>query len=103
MDKDNSKSFPLRPMGDRFVAKVIEGAEELMIEGNSDFILPKNNNSKPMKVMVTEISSTFDNRGLGLKVGDTVLISKYGSTTISYGEDRQKYQLCHKLDIIGIL
>lgn len=97
-----SSGFPIKPMGDRFVAKVLEGDEELTIE-NSDFILPKSNNSKPMRVLVTEMSETFNNEGLGLKVGDEVLISKYGSTSITYGEKNEKYQLCNKMDIIGIL
>ena len=78
--------FPIRPVGDRFIASVVEGEEELHIDG-SEFILPKSNNSKPMKVMVVEISDDFDNSGLDLKVGDVVLISKYGSTSIKIGQD----------------
>lgn len=94
--------FPIRPIGDRFIAKVIEGDEELRIE-NSDFILPKSDNSKPMKVKVIEISKNFNNSGLGLKCGDEVLISKYGSTSIKYGKNNERYQMCCKKDIIGIL
>lgn len=102
-ENENEKKFPLRPIGDRFIAKVVEGGDELNIESNSEFILPKNNNSKPMKVVVVEISNDFVNDGIGLKVGDIVLISKYGSTSITYGKDNEKYQLCNRMDIIGVL
>lgn len=94
--------FPIRPIGNRFIAEVIEGDEELHIQ-NSEFMLAKNNNSKPMKVRVTELSQNFDNSGLGLKVGDIVLISKYGSVSIKYGKESKRFQLCLKNDIIGIL
>lgn len=100
--EETVRKFPVRPIGDRFIAEVIEGEEELRIE-NSDFILPKSDNSKPMKVKVVEISENFDNSGLGLEVGDEVLISKYGSTSIKYGEKNERYQMCCKKDIIGIL
>ena len=96
------RKFPIRPIGDRFIAEVVEGDEELRIE-NSEFILPKSDNSKPMKVKVIEISENFDNSGLGLGVGDEVLISKYGSTSIKYGEKNNRFQMCCKKDIIGIL
>lgn len=101
--KSKEMMIPLKPVGDRFVAKVVEGREELLVESGSEFILPKSNNSKPMKVEVVEISEGFINDGLGLKVGDEVLISKYGSTSISYGKDNVKYQLCNRKDIIGIV
>lgn len=94
--------FPLRPIGNRFIAEVIEGDDELKLE-NSEFILPKNNNSKPMRAKVIEISENFDNSGLGLKVGDVVLLSKYGSTTIKYGKEGNLFQLCLKDDVIGIV
>lgn len=94
--------FPLMPLGNRFVAEVIEGEDELKIQ-NSEFILPKNNNSKPMRAKVIEISENFDNSGLGLVVGDVVLLSKYGSTSIKYGKDGKLFQLCLKEDVIGIL
>ena len=94
--------FPIKPYGDRFVGEVLECDEELHIQ-NSEFILPKNDNSRPMRLKVIEISDTFDNSGLGLKNGDIVLVSKYGTTAITYGEPPKKYQLCCKMDIIGIL
>ena len=101
MEKTANK-FPIRPIGDRFIAKVVEGSEELHID-NSDFILPKNNNSKPMKVEVVEISDNFNNDGLDLRVGDLVLISKYGSTSIKVGENNEQFQMCCKNDVIGVI
>ena len=95
--------IPVKPVGDRFVAKVVDGLEDVHVESDSGFILPKRDGSKPMKVKVVEISEEFNNEGLGLRVGDDVLISKYGSTGITYGKDGRKYQLCNRLDIIGIL
>lgn len=100
--EETVRKFPVRPIGDRFIAEVIEGDDELRIE-NSDFILPKSDNSKPMKVKVIEISSDFDNSGLGLQIGDEVLISKYGSTSIQCGKENKRFQMCCKKDIIGIL
>ena len=95
--------FPVRPLGDRFVAEVLEGGDEMLVEAGGEFVLPKSNNSKPMKVRVVEISDGFVNDGLRLGVGDEVLISKYGSTAITYGKGGKRYQLCNRMDIIGIL
>lgn len=102
MDK-NSGPFPLRPVGDRFVGKVVDSEEDTHVEGDSVFLLAKRGYSKPMRVVVVEISRTFDNEGLGLKVGDEVLIPKYGSTSVTVGEDGERYQLCNRMDVIGIL
>ena len=98
-----SGTFPVRPLGDRFVAEVLEGGDEMLVEAGSEFVLPKSNNSRPMKVRVVEISDDFANDGLRLRVGDEVLISKYGSTSIVYGKEGRRFQLCNRLDIIGIL
>ena len=96
------QKFPVRPIGDRVIAKSIEDEEELHIQ-DSEFLLAKNDHSKPMKAEVIEISENFDSSGLNLKVGDVILIPKYGSTEIKIGEKNERYQMCHKKDIIGIL
>lgn len=95
--------MPVHPIKNHFTAEVLESEEQELTLENGMFRLAKNNHSKPMRVRVVEISEEFDNDGLCLKIGDEVLISKYGSISITYGKDSKKYQLCNSLDIIGIL
>ena len=99
----DSAQFPLRPLGDRFVVKVIEKGESADVDDCSGFLVAKGDHSKPMKAVVIEISDRFSNEGLGLKVGDEVLLPKYGSTAMHLGADNTLYYLCNRLDLIGIL
>ena len=101
MDTKKNIVFPIKPMGDRFIAEeIVEETEH--IDG-SIFLLAKNDHSKPMRVKVVEISDDFDNTGLNLKVGDEVLIPKYGSTSIKWGKEQKKFHMCCKMDVIGII
>lgn len=90
----------IRPVGDRFTAEVLDDTTETTESG---FIVVSKSNSKPMKARVIEISDEFKNEGLNLKVGDIVLLPKSGTTGILVGREQKKYQLCNRLDMVGIL
>lgn len=88
------------PKTNHFTAIVIE---EDLTETYDGFLIAKNPHSHPMMAKIIELSDTFDNSGLGVAVGDIVLLPKYGSTSYTIKGDSNKYQLCHRLDIIGIV
>lgn len=90
----------IRPVGDRFTAEVLDDEVK---NDESGFIVVSKSNSKPMKARVIEISEEFNNTNLNLKVGDIVLLPKTGTTGILVGKNQKKYQLCNRLDMIGIL
>lgn len=97
-DKTHELELKIRPVGNHFIARK---NDEVEIKNEYGFILPKDFHQKPMECTVTDISDDFENDGLGLTVGDVVLLPKYGGLKICNGTE--EYHLCHRKDIIGIL
>ena len=80
----------LQPLGDRLIVEVLD-EEEITVSG---IVLPDTAKEKPQrgKVLAVGPGKRAENTGelipLDIKVGDTVLYSKYGGTEVTVdGED----------------
>ena len=79
----------LKPLDDRIVVKPNE-AEQTTASG---LVIPDTSNEKPQQGTVLAVGPgrCSDDAGkhtaLDIKVGDTVLYSKYGGTEVSFGGD----------------
>ncbi len=92
----------VKPIGDRVLVK--PGKEEEVKKGG--IIIPDSAKEKPQegKVIAVGTGKTDDNGKkipFEVKVGDRVLISKYGGTEIKI--DGEEYQILREEDILGIL
>ena len=88
----------IQPLGDRVLVKQVE------VKGG--IIIPDSAKEKSQEAQVVAIGSgRLDSNGKRLpfevKVGDNVLISKYGGTEITFGDE--KYTLLREDDIVAIL
>ena len=91
-----------RPLHDRVVVKRID-AEEKTAGG---IIIPDSAKEKPQEAKVIALGTgKRDEDGkviaFEVKVGDLVLISKYGGTEVKLGE--KKYTIVKEEDILGVI
>ena len=91
-----------RPLHDRVVVKRIDA--ETKTKGG--IIIPDSAKEKPQEAKVIALGSgKKDEDGkvipFEVKVGDTVLNSKYGGTEVKLGE--KKYTLVREDDILGVI
>ena len=92
----------IQPLGDRVLVNQV--AENEQVQGG--IIIPDSAKDKSQEAQVVAIGSgRLDSNGKRLpfevKVGDNVLISKYGGTEITFGDE--KYTLLREDDIVAIL
>ena len=92
----------LRPLHDRVIVKRVE--EEKLSAGG--IVIPDNAAEKPVRgeVLAVGIGKVLDSgeqRGLDVKVGDTVLFGKYSGTEIKI--DGTEYLMMKEEDILGIV
>lgn len=92
----------IKPLGDRVLVKPVETAEET----KGGIIIPDSAKEKPQEAEVIALGTgKKDDNGkvieFQVKVGDRVIISKYGGTEVKF--DDKKYQLVREDDILGIL
>ncbi len=92
----------IKPLGDRVLVKPIDVAEET----KGGIIIPDSAKEKPQEAEVIALGTgKKDDHGkvieFQVKVGDRVIISKYGGTEVKF--DDKKYQLVREDDILGIL
>ena len=91
----------IRPLGDRVLVEPIEEKEQTV----GGIIIPDAAKEKPMQGKVIAVGKKTDKDGkeiaFDVKVGDTVLLPKYGGTEVKLGE--QKLQLVREEDLLGIL
>lgn len=97
-----SKKAKITPLGDRVLVALQEEAEQV----KGGIIIPDSAKEKPQEATVVALGTgrKDDNgksQGFEVKVGDTVLISKYGGTEVKI-EDK-KYLLLREDDILGII
>ncbi len=90
------------PIGDRIVVKIEENEERT----KSGIVLPDTAKEKPQKGKVVAVGSgrLLDNGKkveLEVKVGDTVIFSKYAGTEIKL--DGEKYLILSESDVLAIL
>jgi len=92
----------IQPLGDRVLVKAIEDKEQV----KGGIIIPDSAKEKPQEAEVIALGTgKRDDDGklipFLVKVGDKVLVSKYGGTEVKIGDD--KYSLLREDDILGII
>ena len=92
----------IKPIGDRVLVEHIEEKEQV----RGGIIIPDSAKEKPQEAKVIALGTgKKDEDGkviaFEVKVGDMVLISKYGGTEVKLGE--KKYTLVSEGDILGIV
>jgi chaperonin GroES len=92
----------IKPLGDRVLVKLIEESEQV----RGGIIIPDSAKEKPQEAKVLALGTgRKDESGkaqeFNVKVGDKVLISKYGGTDVKI--DGESYTLLREDDILGVL
>ena len=93
----------IRPLGDRVLLEIEEGAAE-QIKGG--IVIPDSAKEKPQEYVVVAVGTgKTDDKGkkiaLDVKVGDLVLTSKYGGTEVKYND--KEYKIVSAADILAII
>ena len=91
----------LKPLGENVVVKQAEAEQQT----KSGFIIPDSAQEKPQKGTVVAVGEGKFEKGarvpIDVKVGDTVIYSKYGGTDIKV--DEVEYKILKASDIYAIL
>ena len=92
----------IKPLGDRVLIRAIEEGEQV----KGGIIIPDSAKEKPQEAEVVALGTgKKDDNGkvikFSVKVGDRVIVSKYGGTEVKF--DEQEYSLVREDDILGIV
>ncbi|MBM3873575.1 MAG: co-chaperone GroES [Verrucomicrobia bacterium] len=92
----------IKPIGDRVLVKHIEEKEQI----RGGIIIPDSAKEKPQEAEVIALGTgKKDEKGnsvpFEVKVGDKVLISKYGGTEVKI--ENEKFTLVREDDILGVV
>ena len=91
----------VRPLGDRVLVEPVEEKEQMV----GGIYIPDAAKEKPIKGKVLAIGKKTDKDGkeiaFDVKVGDEVLLPKYGGTEVKIGD--KKLQLVREDDLLGVL
>ncbi|MFC3689419.1 co-chaperone GroES [Aquipuribacter hungaricus] len=93
----------IKPLEDRIVVQTLE-AEQTTASG---LVIPDTAKEKPQEGTVLAVGpGRFDDDGekripLDVKVGDTVLYSKYGGTEVKYGGE--EYLILSARDVLAVI
>ena len=91
----------VRPLGDRVLVEPIEEKEQTV----GGIIIPDAAKEKPITGMVKAIGKKYDKDhkelAFDVKVGDTVLLPKYGGTEVKI--EGKKLQLVREEDLLGVI
>ncbi len=92
----------VKPLGDRVLVKPAKEVEQV----KGGIVIPDSAKEKPQEGKVIAIGTgKLDDSGkaipFNVKVGDTVLMPKYGGTEIKI--DDEEYQIVREEDILGII
>lgn len=92
----------ITPLGDRVLVQSVEDDEQV----KGGIIIPDSAKEKPQQATIIALGTgKKDDDGnavdFQVKVGDVVLVSKYGGTEVKF--DDEVYQLLREDDILGIL
>ncbi len=92
----------VKPLGDRVLVKPAKEVEQV----KGGIVIPDSAKEKPQEGKVIAIGTgKLDDAGkliaFNVKVGDTVLMPKYGGTEIKI--DDEEYQIVREEDILGII
>jgi len=92
----------ITPLGDRVLVQSVDDDEQV----KGGIIIPDSAKEKPQQATIIALGTgKQDDDGnavpFQVKVGDVVLVSKYGGTEVKF--DDEIYQLLREDDILGIL
>ncbi len=90
----------ITPLGDRVLVKPIEVEEEV----KGGIIIPDSAKEKPTTAEVLALGNgrkEGENYEFSVKVGDRVIISKYGGTQVKYEDD--EFTILREDDILAIV
>jgi len=92
----------IQPLGDRVLVKAIDEKEHV----KGGIIIPDSAKEKPQEAEVIALGTgkrDEDGKRIAfeVKVGDRVLVSKYGGTEVKIGDE--KYSLLREDDILGVI
>lgn len=91
----------IKPLGDRVVIKRVEAEEKT----KSGIVLPNQAKEQPQMAEIVAVGpgGVVDGKEIKMevKVGDTVIFSKYAGTEIKY--DGQEYTILSQRDILAIV
>ena len=96
------KSIKIKPVGDRILIQHAEDKEQI----RGGVIIPDSAKEKPQEAKVIALGSGRKDKDgkvqpFEVKVGDTVLVAKYGGAEIKL--DEKKYTLVREDDILGVI
>ena len=92
----------IRPLADRVLIKPMDATDEL----KGGIFIPDTAKEKPQEGEVVAVGTgKRDDKGdliaFNVKVGDKVLLPKYGGTEIKYGDE--VYQIVREDDILAVI
>jgi chaperonin GroES len=92
----------IKPIGEKILVKFAEEKEQI----RGGIIIPDSAKEKPQEAEVIAVGTgKRDDNGkliaFEVKVGDRVLVSKYGGTEVKL--DEQKYTIVREDDILGVI
>ncbi|MCC5835424.1 MAG: co-chaperone GroES [Opitutales bacterium] len=91
----------IKPLGDRVLVKPVESSQE---EVKGGIIIPDSAKEKPTTAEVLALGNgkkDGEDYAFSVKVGDQVIISKYGGTSVKY--DDVEYTILREDDILAIV
>jgi chaperonin GroES len=98
--KKGNIKMKIRPLGDRVLVEPVE-EKEAMVGG---IYIPDAAKEKPIKGKVIAVGKKYDDDhkeiAFDVKVGDEVLLPKYGGTEVKV--DDKKYQIVREDDLLGV-
>ena len=91
----------VRPLGDRVLVEPVEEKQQMV----GGIYIPDSAKEKPIKGKVLAVGKKFDKEhkeiAFDVKVGDEVLLPKYGGTEVKLGD--KKLQLVREEDLLGVI
>jgi len=93
-------SVNITPLGDRVLVKPVDVEEEV----KGGIIIPDSAKEKPTTAEVVALGNgkkDGETHEFSVKVGDTVIISKYGGTQVKYEDE--EYTILREDDVLGII
>jgi len=95
-----TKTVNIQPLADRVLVKTISVEEEV----KGGIIIPDSAKEKPTTAEVLALGTgkkDGEDYAFSVKVGDKVIISKYGGTQVKYEDE--EYTILREDDILGII
>lgn len=92
----------VRPLHDRVLVRRLEPAEEV----RGGIIIPDTAKEKPLEAKVAAVGpgkrlDDGSTAAMAVKVGDTVLVGKYGGTDVKI--DAEEYLIVREDEILGVI